>query len=299
MSVDGNSPFCRVSALLGRNSEFLYRYHESVLWRMGLSALPEGICESQRIWIGSGSGLGNRMFHKSNRCYFHGGGIFDCYDGHAVETVAYAVIASGSRVLVDSRGGTVLWDQSPCAELEEERTAPLEFWLALGSANNGSYRENQEFASACEAASGKEAKREIARDYIQENRKELFSLPRLISKTRCNFASGFFGLPDFQRSPGSFAYELFNDYGKYGGYVAMLATGYFYALLIFGILSGILGFRNLIRGGSPEWMIPMIQLTIFGLMLFLMIWEANNRQLYNHMPWLALMGVFGISETFG
>lgn len=77
----------------------------------------------------------------------------------------------------------------------------------------------------------------------------------------------------------------------------MLATGYFYALLIFGILSGILGFRNLIRGGSPEWMILMTQLTIFGLMLFLMIWEANNRQLCNHMPWLALMGVFGISET--
>lgn len=78
----------------------------------------------------------------------------------------------------------------------------------------------------------------------------------------------------------------------------MLATGYSYALLIFGILSGICGFRNLIRGERMDWLILVTHLTIFGLMLFLMIWEANNRQLYNHMPWLALMGAFGIADIF-
>lgn len=49
----------------------------------------------------------------------------------------------------------------------------------------------------------------------------------------------------------------------------------------------------------PGIFVPMI--TMLGIMIYLMIFEANNRQLYNHMPWLVCVGVNGLVfavETF-
>ena len=35
---------------------------------------------------------------------------------------------------------------------------------------------------------------------------------------------------------------------------------------------------------------------MFGIMLYLMLFEANNRQLYNHLPWLVLAASGGLVE---
>ena len=72
----------------------------------------------------------------------------------------------------------------------------------------------------------------------------------------------------------------------------MLSSGYFYALLLIGMCGQLLaGNRN--SGQRKDCTFEIAQFTVFGLFLFLMLWESNNRQLYNHIPWYTLYAVCG------
>lgn len=197
----------------------------------------------------------------------------------------------------------LIWIQSPCYEMEYTYGAPLEYWIALGSVANGGYGENAQFALECINVPGKDAKRQLAWEYIASHREELWSVTRLLSKMRNNYASGNMGLSEFINSSDSAAYEFLNDYGKYGGYMTMLTTGYFYALLLYGIMGSLLIIREESGLGSDKDLRLLSEvltgLAVLGIFLFLMIWEANNRQLYNHIPWFALMGAQGGSRVLG
>lgn len=261
--------------------------------------------------------LTKKAFQGAGRYYWYAGVVWGI--GYAVKaTVAISMLAVLAITLVALQwkewkklillvlggflivlgGVECLWHLSPSYEMEDEMAAPLEYWLALGISGEGSYVENEEFAEICIATPGREAKREVARAYIKENMKESLDLRRLSRKVRCNFATGFFGLPAFHERPGTFAYEFFSDWGTYGGYVAMLTTGYFYAILALGAVSCICALCGLKKGKTSQMNELVTQLTVFGLIWFLMIWEANNRQLYNHMPWFAMMGAYGLVRLF-
>ena len=194
-------------------------------------------------------------------------------------------------------GVEFLWNQFPCAELEEEYAAPFEYWFALGLTGNGSDAENADFAIKCLDTPGLEAKKQIARDYISENIQELWNVDHLVRKARHNFASGHMGLPDFNRYPINIMYHIFNDWGVYGGYAVMYTSGYFYALLLFGLLSSLLSLRDYMQGKQLFLFAIVARLVMFGLVIFLMLFEANNRQLYNHMPWFAVLGATGCDRV--
>lgn len=183
--------------------------------------------------------------------------------------------------------------------MEDDYAAPLEYWIALGSVGNGGYGTNESFAIECLGTLGKDAKRVVAREHMAAHWEEIWSLPHWISKMRYNFASGNMGLSGFVSDSDSAVYELFNDYGKYGGYMTMFTTGYFYALLIFGIM-GCWSFLGGRIEDVVDWRVfleVVTALTVLGIILFLMLWEANNRQLYNHMPWFALLGAMGCDRV--
>lgn len=199
--------------------------------------------------------------------------------------------------LLSQMGVELLWNQFPCAEIEEEYAAPFEYWFALGLCGNGSDAENGEFAIRCLDASGLEAKKQIAREHIAENIEELWNVDHLVQKARHNFASGHMGLPDFNRYPINIMYHFFNDWGIYGGYAVMYTSGYFYALLLFGLLSSFLHFKDYKQGKEVPLFAIIGRLVMFGLVIFLMLFEANNRQLYNHMPWFAVIGVTGCERV--
>ena len=74
----------------------------------------------------------------------------------------------------------------------------------------------------------------------------------------------------------------------------MAATSYFYSLLIlyvFGILSAI---WRLIKKDTCSPLQIVSIFSVIGLMIYVCIFEANNRQLYNHMPWFVLGAVGGL-----
>lgn len=180
----------------------------------------------------------------------------------------------------------------PNYELEQQYKMPLTYWLAMGVHGNGSYPENSEFAVECMNTFGLQGKKELAAAYLFEHLPEAWSAGHFVSKARYNFASGKMGASEFNQYPGTLMYECMNDYGAYGGYSAMLASGYFYALLLMGMCGQLLsGRRN--SEHRKDCTLEIAQFTVFGLFLFLMLWESNNRQLYNHIPWYTLYAVCG------
>lgn len=196
-------------------------------------------------------------------------------------------------------GLELLWNQTPAATYAEEYMAPPQYWFALGLCGDGGVYENAEFSVECLETPGIEAKKEIIQQHISENIQELWNFEHILSKARRNFASGHMGLPTFYGYNENVMYEFFNDYGQYGGYAIMYSSGYLYAILLFGILGSILHLKDNIQEATVPRLAVVGRLTLYGLVLFLMLFEANNRQLYNHMPWYALVGAIGCERVCG
>lgn len=191
--------------------------------------------------------------------------------------------------------------QYPCYEMEKDNRVPLTYWLALGIHNDGSYPQNIEFAVECLNSVGVEAKNKVAKEYIATHISGLWDWEHFVKKARYNFASGKMGSSEFNQYPVTPMYDLVNDYGKYGGYSAMLLSAYFYAVLILGWCGFVVAYVKDKPSASQKPSMQLFyttQLTLFGFFLFLSIWESNNRQLYNHIPWYAIYGAMGLYYLF-
>lgn len=176
--------------------------------------------------------------------------------------------------------------QLPHQELHDQYTVPFAYWPAMGLLGNGSYWQNQDFAALCVDAPDYGTRKEVAINVIKENYTNLWDWNHIKDKMRLNFANGNFGLSDYNRIEGVGLYEYLNEYGKYGGYMSIVTTSYYYMMLILIWLSAV---KLLWTGdGMQHRLLIMVMVTLFGLICFLMLWEANNRQLYNHMPWFAI-----------
>ena len=183
----------------------------------------------------------------------------------------------------------------PSYEYEAEYGVPYSYWLALGIHNDGSYPGNIEFAEKLLNTPGFLAKDRLANAYIREHVSDLWNPDHIIAKIRYNFASGKMGLSEFNQNSTTFMHELVNDYGKYGGYSTMFASAYFYAIIVFGLYGSV----RVLMSDTKDDLSSIALLTVFGLCAFLMIWESNNRQLYNHIPWYAVFGVLGLRFAYG
>ena len=174
---------------------------------------------------------------------------------------------------------------------------PVIHWIALGSHGHGDWTDNSDYGYQLLGAPSMEAKKEIAYSYIAQNRDEMFSIHHIVEKARHNFASGFMGLSTYIYEPDSPAYPFLSAYGVYGGYTMMIVTGMYYLLLLLNIIGSVI---SIIRRKLNCYNILGLfaRISLFGLFLFLMFWEANNRQLYNHIPILVITGMTTISHLF-
>jgi hypothetical protein len=105
------------------------------------------------------------------------------------------------------------------------------------------------------------------------------------------------GLSTYIYEADSPAYPFLSAYGVYGGYTMMIATGMYYLLLLLNIIGSIISIIR--RKLDCHNMLGLFaRISLFGLFLFLMFWEANNRQLYNHIPILVITGMATFSQLF-
>lgn len=181
----------------------------------------------------------------------------------------------------------------PSAQNEYRLKMPTEYWIAMGLEGNGTYAENGELVQMCLSSPNADVRQKNCRAVIREKWKNIFDAEHMTRKISAIFASG-----DIQ--PTSLTYpvretvlwQCFDTEGEYYWKYTCTSTGFFYAVLLLLILGGLL---QIFRYGQDDFMF-FHYLTIFGLFLFLMLWEAQNKQLFNHIPWLTLAVLCGIHK---
>lgn len=193
-------------------------------------------------------------------------------------------------------GTTGVWvDRWSDPELVESIGQPtFSYWIAVGLKGDGSWVSGEEYVNGMMSLYGMEAREEYSRQFIRENLYEFVNLSHIIEKAKNNFAVGLLGSSDFtdsEKTGDDFVWDWVSVSGRYFWRYNMICTSYFYfilAMLIFGCV------RECRRKESAEPCTFVPMLTCLGIMIYLMIFEANNRQLYNQFMWFVCGAVNGV-----
>lgn len=174
---------------------------------------------------------------------------------------------------------------------------PVISWVALGMKEDGSWTNNTELVDHMYEFSTKKEKQEYSIEYIRENKAEFWNIDHLQKKASYNFANGNLGASAFlnvEHSDGTLLWEMFSPWGKYYWRTCQYCFCYlvsFYVLLLLGML---IGLYDTIRDREVPAILMICQLGFFGIVFFLMFWEASARQLYNQMPGILSGGILSI-----
>ena len=142
-----------------------------------------------------------------------------------------------------------------------------------------------------------EEKKAYAREFIIENIDQLWNVEHVVAKLRHNFASGKMKADDFMQACDNhgFLYNCISYQGEYRRTYRTYVTAYWYMLLEFiviaCVLRGITSKKKLAKE-DPAVFVPIV--SVCGIMLYVMLFEANNRQLYNHVPMFFSAASIGI-----
>ncbi|MCM1119845.1 MAG: hypothetical protein NC543_10880 [bacterium] len=179
----------------------------------------------------------------------------------------------------------------------KETSEPIIDWIALGMKGNGNYESNLEYFQYVITLPSKREKAQYTLQYIWNNRSDFWNLTHLAQKFRCNFASGNLGAKDYTfkfvkaHNP---LWELFSPWGKYYWRTSQLCFCYIFSIYTVYLLGAIISLYRLYQKKRLSSMKIVADLSMLGLIIFLMIWEANNRQLYNQIPIILLGAVLNI-----
>ncbi|MCI8375999.1 MAG: hypothetical protein HFI29_11280 [Lachnospiraceae bacterium] len=176
----------------------------------------------------------------------------------------------------------------------EKHEFPLEHWIALGIQGSGGYNGDIYWMTA--SVEGKAEKAVVDRRFIQEKLEEYgFAgmCSHLKEKVLFTWGDGVYFAPEklyrdpLKESP-LHAWVLYygENYAKTYRYCSAI-----HLLLLLGILLSVI--RNLLDKKSRREIVAM-QLAVFGLFLFLLIWETRSRYLVNFVPVFVLLGIDGL-----
>lgn len=182
----------------------------------------------------------------------------------------------------------------PCEKDIYLRSNPALYWVALGLGGNGSHADNEEFAILCSQADNIDVRREIVMEKLKTDWRMFFDADHLVKKVRMNFASGNFGISkylDYPYKENDLIWQFMSYNGPYFWKYACTSTSYLFAVYI--LIS--LGAVRMVCSKESDIIVGVSFVTLFGLVLFLMIWEAQHKQLFNHMGWLVLAAVYGLN----
>lgn len=192
-------------------------------------------------------------------------------------------------------GGLSLYNgRYPSAEMEHKIQMPIEYWLTIGMNGDGSYATNEAFALELMNAENVDVRKAMCYEKMQEYLPNLVDWGHVSAKISKVFGSG-----DISATSIMYPYqenlltEAFSEYGEYYWKYTCLSTSYFFAILIWmacGALMQLVKHRE-------EQITFWVYLSIFGLFVFLMMWEAQNKQLYNNLPWLTLAAAYGMERV--
>lgn len=190
------------------------------------------------------------------------------------------------------------WTNSYEVTGQSKATAnPLISWVALGMKEDGSWNNNKEFVYSLLERETTAEKKAYSLEYIRQNQSSFWEKQHLVRKICRNFANGNLGANEFlpaEDDDSVLLWAMFSPWGKYYWRTSQYCFCYLstmYALLLLGIAAC---FVNLCKGKKIPPLLMICQLGFFGIFLFLMLWEANSRQLYNQMPGILLGAILSL-----
>jgi len=180
--------------------------------------------------------------------------------------------------------------------LSENRTAPIIHWFALGINGDGSWTENEEYGRAILEFETTEEKTEYAIAYIKSHISELTNIRHHIAKTRSNFASGTANIKQVVGISGddSILQNVYGYNGKYYWRMCQLSFSYMFALWIFILIGTVLNIYNIATKKMTDELLSALQLAIIGMIMFMMLWETSNRQMFNQMPTMIMCAIYSM-----
>jgi hypothetical protein len=211
--------------------------------------------------------------------------------GLAVSAVVFVVILGGFNLYASTL---------PYQENVDILKAPVEYWIALGINGNGTYASSEDFAIECLTADDYDTRKEIARREIAENIDNLRDIGHIVSKVRQNFGSGDLGAAGYLIWPEheNIIWNFVSIEGKYYWKYSCLTTSFFFAWLLTSALGGVC--MSIKRSYEKNDMFYFaFSLSFWGLALFLMLWEAQNKQMYNHSGIMIMMMVISLNILGG
>ncbi len=209
-----------------------------------------------------------------------------------------AVLTAGALLVMFSF--SLYFRELPCQKDVERLKVPVEYWIALGLGENGTYSSSEEFAVRCLTAENVYQRREIAREQIRSRYTNFWDPRHLVKKARQNFGCGDFGAAGYllYREDENLLWNWFSQEGRYYWKHACLSTSFFFSILAFLAVGG---WAQVVCGGGSgkNPLFLAAAMAFWGLCLFLMLWEAQDKQLYNHSTWLMLSLLYSLDAIGG
>ena len=211
------------------------------------------------------------------------------YGGYLAAFLFFAIVVQGMTTLWASN--YEIWEGA------RQTGEPIVNWIVIGMNGDGSYYDNRELTNYITNLPSKTAKIEYSLRYIWENRSNFWNASHLAQKIRRNFASGSFGAVDYSNyalRESNVIWELFSAWGKYYWRTSQWCFCFIFSVYAIYMGGSILALDNLARKKELPAVKVVADVALLGNIIFLMIWEANNRQLYNQLPVILLGAVWNI-----
>ncbi len=179
-------------------------------------------------------------------------------------------------------------NRNPLYRQSKETGNPVISWIALGSSGNGGYYQGMDFILSINEMDSKEEKTEASLNYLKAHMSEMFSAEHFTGKIACNFATGTMNCNEFlwNDDDGTFLWDLMASWGKYYWRTSQICFIYMFICYMVILLGTLICLTDLLRGRDIPYVKLLSDISLFGIILFLMIWEAKGRQMYNQFPML-------------
>lgn len=205
-----------------------------------------------------------------------------------------AAVAVGCRGYADSL---------PTQEHKDTWALPTaSHFVAMGLIGDGGFDMYSEYFVTVTATYGMEEKKRYIREFIWENKGNFVNPEHVLAKLRNNFAEGTMGASIFinEAEKHGLVYNCISYQGAHSWGYRVCIDGYWYMILLMVSLC----FLGEVLSGEAEREAGRVvaMLSIAGIMCYVMLSEANNRQLYNHLPWIMIAanaGLWKLAERAG
>lgn len=182
--------------------------------------------------------------------------------------------------------------------LNDRYNFPYTHWIMMGLKGSGGYSgDDYRYTKSFES---KEEKTEANILTIKQRLNDMGFIgfaEHLYKKVNYTWEDGtYFSTKLLSRKPDTngIMRNIFSEEGKYVKKYKDFANGMHYAILILMILSAVHGLKIAKQKNQMDF-ISCLRLSVYGLFLFLLIWESKSKYLVNYLPIFYLVAIDGMN----